>query len=98
VTVDAGGIPTVATPPQAVLLAETYRALKASVYAAIDARFGRVIAAKCAGEYLSGSAYAMYLEGTTLRRAAYAAAELRTHWTRNKKLTGILAQVKKVGI
>lgn len=94
VTVDAGGIPVVNTPKYAAEYAKQYRGLVAEVRAAIEERYGAVIARKRAGEYIDNAEYSRYLDGCRLKRAVWTAEAMRSHSARNKKLGELLKAAK----
>jgi hypothetical protein len=89
VTVDAGGIPTVQTPPDAAAKAEKYHGLVDAAMDAVEARYGRFFAMKRAGQYLQSGDFREYLNGSDWLRAIYAAQKMRSHAGRNKKLARI---------
>jgi hypothetical protein len=93
VTIDAGGIPVVQTPPDAASKAEQYWKLVDAAHEAVEARYGRYFAMKRAGEYLQYGDFRQYLDGCAWVRAIHAAQKMRSHAGRNKKLTRIATEV-----
>lgn len=93
VTIDQGGIPVAHVAPDALSKAAQYRALTDRVRAALDRRYGALIARKCAGDYLSGAEFSAYLRGCQLKRQLWAAQELRSHAGRNGRLSALLGEV-----
>jgi len=90
VTVDAGGVPLVHTYPGAAKWARHYRELLEAARAALSARYGAIIERKRAGVYLDAGEFRLYCRSVDLHRAISAAAAMRSHHGRNRKLEAII--------
>lgn len=96
VVIEVGKLPRLMVPPDAKVKADEYRALLAEVRAVLDARYGRLFQMKRDGIYLSGSDFCDFCEGGYYLRAITKARTMRTHAGRNKRLRGILDQIRPV--
>jgi hypothetical protein len=86
---DAGGVPRVNVPPDAVEKAQVYRALVDRFTALWGAQY-RAVTERKRYERLNGTAYSLYLEGLHAWQAFSVARNLRSHAGRNKRIAALL--------
>lgn len=86
-----GPIPQLKIDPQAREKGEAFRALKARVWAAYTAKYGRVNEKRNAGEWIDN--WAFYMDGQRIAKRIRAASEL-TSTARVKKLEAIYAELQ----
>jgi len=94
VVTHAGALPSLRIPPDAVRIAEEFRAAKKAVSAAWEARFGSLFTRKRRGEFLYDREFRFYCYGARLWAMYTRAAKGKTHKGRMKALAAVLDEIK----